>query len=110
MSVTASWQSFYIDIAASLIAFWDRGNGAHAPRNALRFAAWRRILPQAECARAPRVGAKKCGLAAFQKVREDTEIEKAAVWGYASRLVFIAFITVSIVSSASAKAITASQN
>lgn len=55
-------------------------------------------------------GVKKCGRAAFRKVGEDTEIEKAAVWGYASRLVFIAFITVSIVSSASAKAITASQN
>lgn len=53
---------------------------------------------------------KKCGRAAFRKVGEDTEIEKAAVWGYASRLVFIAFITVSIVSSASAKAIIASQN
>jgi len=55
-------------------------------------------------------GSKKCGRAAFRKVGKDTEIEKAAVWGYASRLVFIAFITVSIVSSASARAITASQN
>ena len=76
----ASEHYFYMDIAAIGIVFWVWGNEAHAPRNALRFAAWRRILPQAEYARAPRVGGrKKCGRAAFWKVGKDTEIEKAVV-------------------------------